>query len=238
LKDNKMAIFGISKYKIFNPNIKLIMFPTLLLGLLVFLFIVLVQNGYRQIVAELDELEASQKTESLLLQKLSSLREIDQSILDKADVTLIALPEINPASFFLTHIKRIGEEREINLVKFITRGFADASASDLSSSEIKLEAQAADIRSFVDFLQDLRKVLPLASIHKVEMTGGDGVVDMDMVVVVYWSGLPTQLPAITEPIRFLNASEQEILSEIVAFVKPEFVILDPTDPSERENPFN
>ena len=232
-----MAIFGISKYKIFNPNIKLIMFPTLLLGVLVVLFVVLVQNGYHQIVTELDELEESQKTESLLFQKLSSLRGIDQSILDKADVTLIALPESNPSSFFLTHMKREGEEKGVVLIKFETRGFT-SSSKEISEAQIKLQAEAVDIRSFVDYLQSLRKVLPIATIKKVELTGRSAVVDMDIEIAVYWSDLPTQLPPITEPIRSLDASEQEILSEIVAFKKPEFVVLDPADPSDRENPFN
>ena len=77
-----MAIFGISKYKIYNPNIKLILFPTLLLGILIVLFVVLVQNGYQRITSELDDLEVSRNTECLLFQKLSSLRKIDSSILD------------------------------------------------------------------------------------------------------------------------------------------------------------
>lgn len=232
-----MAIFGISKYKIFNPNIKLILFPTLLLGVLVVLFVVLVQNGYRSIATELDELESSQKTESLLLQKLSSLREIDPSILDKADVTLIALPEGNPTNFFLTHTKRVGKDKDIKLLKMKTISMA-TSEEDISASEIRLEAEVGDIQSFVDFLQELRKVLPIASIDEIEISDEDGVTNMDATFIVYWSDLPTQLPPITEPIRFLEDSEQIILSEIVAYTKPEFVILDPAALTDRENPFN
>ena len=232
-----MAIFSITKYKIFNPNIKLVLFPTLLLAILVVLFVMLVQNGYRRIAAELDKLEAYQKTESLLLQKLSSLREIDPSILDKADVTLIALPEGDPTNFFLTHTKRVGKDKDLKILKMSMTRTA-SSEEDISASEIKLEAEVGDIQSFIDFLQELRKVLPIATIDKVEISGREGGRNMNVAFRVYWSDLPTQLPPITEPIRFLEDSEQVILSEIVAYTKPEFVILDPTAPTDRENPFN
>jgi len=232
-----MAIFGISKYKIYNPIFKLILFPTLLLGILIILFIVLIQNGYHRIATELDELETSQKTESLLLQKLSSLREIDPSILDKADVTLIALPESNPSNFFLTHIKRVGRDKEETFSNLKITSKA-TSEDAISSSGIRLEAKVENIQSHVDFLQELRKVLPIAFIDKVEISTEEGAMGMDVSFMVYWSDLPTQLPPITEPIRFLDNTEQILLSEIVAYTKPAFVILDPINPTDRENPFN
>lgn len=201
------------------------------------LFVVLVQNGYQRITSELDDLEVSRKTESLLLQKLSSLREIDSSILDKANVTLIALPESNPSSFFLTHLKRVGGDKSVVFTKLKTVSLSTA-GEEISTSEIRLEAEAQDIRSFVDFLQELRKVLPIASIKKVEITNENDRMDMDATMVVYWSDLPTQLPPIMEPIRFLDTDEQIILSKIVAFTEPDFVILDPANLTDRENPFN
>ena len=185
----------------------------------------------------MDELETSQKTESLLLQKLSSLREIDPSILDKADVTLIALPESNPSNFFLTHIKRVGSDKEETFSNLKITSMA-TSENTISSSGIRLEAKVENIQSHVDFLQELRKVLPIAFIDKVEISKEEGAMGMDVSFMVYWSDLPTQLPPITEPIRFLDNTEQILLSEIVAYTKPAFVILDPTNPTDRENPFN
>lgn len=232
-----MAIFGITKSKIYNQNIKLIIVPMALLSILVVLFVVLVQNGYRRITSDLNDLENSRKTELLLEQKLESLRTIDPLILDKADVTLIALPERNPSSFFLTHVRRIGNEKEVSFTKIKTSSRQRVD-DDVKKAEITLEFEASDNDVVIDFLKEIRRVLPIALINKVEIVGAIGVKNTSATISIFWSDLPTELPPITQPIKALKNEEQVLLSEITSYVNPEFILLDPNDPTDRENPFN
>lgn len=232
-----MAVFGITKSKILNPNVKLLLFPIILIGSLGVLFVVLVQNGYHKITTELDQLENSRKTESLLIQKLNSLRSIDQSVLDKADATLLALPERNPANFLLAQVNKLGEEKGVSYSKIRSTSRVKA-AKEIQNAKISLSANTSDIKIVVDYLKALRMVLPIASIEKAEIDRKDEIVTTSIELNIFWSDLPTTLPPITEPIRALRSDEQELLTEISSYERPEFLILEASQPVDRDNPFN
>src|SRR3989344_5676747 len=81
--------------RIYTPNVQILVGPLAIITVTAILFILVAKNGYLRINKQLNVLKTTRATERILESKINALKEINQNILDKTDITLINLPNKN-----------------------------------------------------------------------------------------------------------------------------------------------
>src|SRR3990167_3181017 len=81
--------------RIYTPNVQILVGPFTVIAVTAILFILVAKNGYLRINKQLNVLKTTRATERILESKINALKEINQNILDKSDITLINLPNKN-----------------------------------------------------------------------------------------------------------------------------------------------
>src|SRR4030067_783570 len=93
-----MLIFGkeINQNSILNPNIRVMIIPSLSLIIIITLFIVVVKTSIPKISEQMNLVKNTDENVSKLKQKLDILREVKDKVLGYADTSLLAVPDENP----------------------------------------------------------------------------------------------------------------------------------------------
>ena len=224
--------------KIYSPDIQVLAGPLVLLVLFGFLTIVLVKNGYSQITTQLDNLKKASQAEERLESKLSTLKRINTSFDGSSSDILVALPEDNPGIQLIAQLKQYAADNTIPLNKIEMKGLADVSDT-LTKIQIISEFELVDYNSAISFLRSFQLSSPISSLDsfKVETIEG-GILIAEAEISVYWSKLPTELPPLTEPVKEFTSEELALLGEVSSLLQPQFTIIPPSVPSQRENLFN
>lgn len=229
-------IFAITKEKLLGPNIKVLVGPAVLIVVLVVLFVYGAKAGYSQISLRLKELRGAQKEEVVLEQKLEILREIEKGILAQTDVSLIAMPDRNPALWMVAQLKDSAEASSLFLFDKTLR-----SESEDETGLVKMDfgtTAEGNFDSVMNFLKSINSLAPVSTIERVEVVQDEGITSAKIQLFVYWADLPTKIPPLTEPINRLTAQQEEVLTKISRLKRPIFTVLKPIKPSAREDPFN
>ena len=220
-----------------GPNLKLFLFPSLTLVILIFLFVNLVQKGYSQIIQKYQVLKDLQRNEKTLEQKISQLREIPQSVIDNSELSLIALPEKNPSTLALSQIKGLIADKSIVLLKFNTSKEVSSNSSDQSKVKLRINADFGDLPLLIDYLKAIKKVLPLLIIDEIKIENGENKKEFNLSILVYYSSLPKTLSKISEPVKQFTQSEIRLLEQLSEYTAPKFVVIQPVLESDRDNAF-
>ncbi|MCH7641469.1 hypothetical protein IID22_04705 [Patescibacteria group bacterium] len=231
-----MEIFGLSIEGTVKPNIRTLAVPVFVVVVLLILAFVIGQTGIRQITSKIKELGESRKVENKLEARATVLERVEGVVLGQADVSIIALPEKNPSLLMLTQLSTQAEKHSLTLLGKKTRAGAPA-GKGITSGEISFSLKG-DLKEIIEFLKDIKTLAPLSSIDEVSVKLEGGEATVGILLSIYWSSFPTELPPITQPITELKQEEQAILDRISVLQKPEFITLTPSSPSEREDPFN
>jgi len=224
--------------KIYSPDIQVLAGPVVLLLLFGFLTIVLVKNGYSRITAQLNELKESSQVEESLEGKLSILKKVSTTFDGSSSSVLVALPEENPGVQLISQMKLYAADNVIPLNRIEMKGLSDVSDT-LTKIQIISEFEPVDYKSAISLLRSFQSSSPISSLDslKVETMDG-GVLIAEAEISVYWSKLPTELPPLTEAVKEFTSDELVFLSEISGLSQPQFTIMPPSSPSQRENLFN
>ena len=78
----------------------------------------------------------------------------------------------------------------------------------------------------------------MATSAKVDALKNEGLSHTKFKLSLYWSKLPSELPALTSPITSLSEEELQLLEAFKNYKQAEFTTLTPQEPQARENPFN
>lgn len=230
-----MAILGISFERIIKPNVRILTPPILLAIVLVFLGIFVVKNGLERIYAQLNKLEEVDKTLVILQEKVDILREIQGVVLNQADISVISLPEKNPSLLMLTQLNNLVQEKEVTIINKSIQ-VAQSDSSGIFSMLIRLELEG-EFTNILSFIQDIEKVAPLSTVEETDFEKIINGVTSNVSLSVYWGDFPTKIPAITEPIKTLTASEGILLDQLANLIRPELTNLKASQPISRDNPF-
>jgi len=146
-----------------------------------------------------------------------------------------ALPETNSALLMLSQIKTLSSKHSL-LFSDLNVGTPAIGDSGLYKVELKFDLDG-QIEQIIPFLRELKFFAPVSNIREVEFISGTEVSRSTVSIVVYFAEYPNKIPAITDPIVNLTASEVETLSVLEGLIIPDFVDLEPSAPGERANPF-
>lgn len=219
-----------------SKNIQALTFPLAIVFALAVLMIVGVNIAYKRIVSMYSELKASEMEIARLQTKLDSLAEVKSASLDESNRSVIALPESNPGLFMLSQLSALAQNNNIEIVNKSVDTVEDFN-ENIKVAKLFIEVKAADLESVVALIKDTQTVSPLSTVSNIELNEGNDSATAEIVLNVYWSAFPDRLPALAEKITNLSAEDQEVLAKILSLSVPSFTVLNPSDPSDRENPF-
>lgn len=221
-----------------GPNLRLLFLPIISIVFLVVLFIYLFQNGYHRFTQSYQKLRQSQQEEKFLEQKVSQLKEIPPGILEKSELSVIALPVTNPAIFSINNARTLASDKSVTIDKIEVSVPTSASGEEKKKKvEVKLEGSFADFQTLLDYLSELKNTLPVLRIEKFEAKNQEGTKQIEIALSMTYSPLPTKISDIREPIKTLEPSEQELLQKISSFRVPSFGVIEVAENPTRENPF-
>lgn len=218
-----------------NPNLRVVLLPVFSLILLIVLFFPVFKYGYSQITEQMERLSEKESKILKLENKLQILREVEDSVLGSMDTSLLAVPSVNPSIWKLFQVYSVSVDNPAILLK---RNVDPESSkgNDIYGSTIGFDVQG-DFESVIEYLESLNKYVPLFTIENVAIKKEKGSFLANVRITVYRAPLPTELPALTQPIKRLSNSEIEMLEKLANMKPPEFTTVDPVEPSERKDPF-
>ena len=180
-------------------------------------------------------LSEAKKTQSILQQKESLLRQREAEVSSQIDILANVIPEKNPALTMITQLKNLALVNAVFLTSFKIGSQNDSGA--VSFVDLNFDAEGG-VSSLVTFLSSLKGLAPLSAIDKAKLNqlGGTGAVNVS--TRVYFAPYPQKLPSLTEAINDLTDEEKSLLDSLSSLTLPTFTTLTPQEPSIRENPFN
>lgn len=222
-----------------KANLRVLFIPVMTIVLVAVIAIFALNVGYSRITTQISGYNAERKKDSLLQAKLDTISKLDSGGFLKSEGVLIALPESNPATTVFAILRTFSNNKEITLTKVEVK--TASGITEVHANEIELEFNAADLPSLFTFLESLSASAPITTVNELNLQGlKDETLGFDatMKLTIYWSGFPTKLPSITEPITDLTDDEKRVLSLISSLNQPIFSTLIPEVPKERTEPFN
>lgn len=230
-----MEVFGISIKGTIKPNIRVLVIPTFLIGMLIILTLVVFKNGFTRISFQLKKLKEAERTENMLKQKVDVLENLKGVVLDKAEVSVIALPEKNPTMFMFAQLRNSADKYLLTILDREARGMYSPEG-DLSKMELRFRVRG-DHSNIIDFLREIKDLAPLSTVEEVSISIKGNLSEAEVTLFVYWGDFPEKIPPLTEPVRALTEQEEEAYQKIAKLTKPEFIELNPVEKTDRENPF-
>jgi Tfp pilus assembly protein PilO len=230
-----MELLKIKSIMSVNPNLRVVLLPVFSLIMLVVLVFPVFRYGYGQIAGQMERLNEKESEILKLENKLQILREVKDSVLGSMDTSLLAVPSVNPGIWKLFQVYSISTDSSVSLLK----RDVDAETSkgnNIYGSKISFVIQG-DFEGIFEYLENLNKYVPLFTIENVAIKKEKGSFLANVNIMVYRVPLPTELPALTQPIKRLSNSEMEMLEKLEKMKPPEFTTVDPIEPSERKDPF-
>jgi hypothetical protein len=215
--------------------------PVLAIVVAVVLSVIVVKEAYIRISQQSTELKTMRVNETVLQQKIETLRQLGIGLLDTGDKSLIALPDKNPGLWMLSNFNNQLVDSDGILVVGIDSTAVQSlrTNEEIYTSALRLEFELIDVSNLLSVLTAISNYAPLSTFEKVEIElQSEGMYEALVELNLYWSELPTFITSVRDPVNILSSKEQETLNMISNYSLPEFSSLDPVDPVERENPFN
>jgi hypothetical protein len=218
-----------------NPNVKIIFLPAFTIFILILLIFPVFNYGYQQITTQYKTLDEKAQQIGRLEAKLDVLREVKDSVLENADTSLLAVPSVNPTLWKLYQIYKIAEEDNVTLSSRNAKAESGKSGN-LLATEINFIA-SGNFDALIKFFEDINNNVPLSTLETINIKRDKGGFGADVSFRVYRASLPTELPALTQPIKNFTEDQQALLEKLAEMKPPDFTTVPPSDPSQRENPF-
>ncbi|OGM18454.1 hypothetical protein A2686_02510 [Candidatus Woesebacteria bacterium RIFCSPHIGHO2_01_FULL_38_10] len=217
---------------VFLPLVAIIVFSLLLLNL--------GKEGYLKFSKVLSDYRGAKYSETIFQEKKEGLIKVRQEALEKSDLTLVALPERNPAAIIVSILRSLLQEQSLVIgsieLKVVTE------KDNIKTSELKLEMTDSkeNLLNVINFFKSLDQITPVVSLGEVELIGSDEQLRYGLKLNIFWSELPKELSPISQPIESLTREEQELIAKLSNFKSPGLVNFDlaPSQNLERQNPFN
>jgi hypothetical protein len=230
-----MAALSIKSPNFVPQKMKVMVVPLGLFLAALLLGAIVVRVGLSRVSSQRAELQKASKNETILAQKQNVLQALEEDVLSYADTAILAVPEKNPSLIALSQLKILGESKGL-LIDNIEIGNSVKDKSGGYKAIVSFEVEGA-FDQVLSYLTSIKTFAPLTIIDRAEITQAGGAVRASVDAVVYWASLPTKLPALSEPVKELSASETNIITELSTLEPPLFTEVLPSAPSGRLDPF-
>ncbi|MFZ5932503.1 MAG: type 4a pilus biogenesis protein PilO [Patescibacteria group bacterium] len=223
------------KNSLLSPNLSTLLVPFVYITLSIFLFILALKIGLARITDQRAKIAEGRKTQNILSQKESLLRQVEVDILSFVDASANAIPEKNPALTMLAQIRNIALVNGLTVTSF--KIASQAENPSVSSVDVSFGVDGG-LTAVVSFLKSLSTLAPLSTVEKAKINQAGSVASANVTVRVYFATYPTKLPSLTEAVYDLTSEERELLDKLTSLTLPTFSRLTPQEPGVRENPFD
>lgn len=245
---------GSSRLYNIPPNVRVIVVPLASLVILAILSLFVFKDLYSRISLERLKLERVRKDGQVLQQKQIFLQEVGEQVLSLSDSTLLALPDTNSALLEISQLKSIADENAVSLENLGVGG-EDTTKGEISTVILSFDA-LGKFDDVLNFLVEIQNSAPLARLENVKMAQAGDSTLVRAGLKVFWSELPTTIPAINEPVVQLASNEEDVLNILLQLSPPPFFVTtsapsstsetvetsegisQPLVPSPRKNPFS
>lgn len=210
--------------------------PVLMLIVAVIVLVVGLGIGFKQVNNLRSKIEGSQKTITLLEQKVNALESVNEVLAGDITFLDIVLPARGAVLYGLSQVKDQAIQQNI-AISNIKTGTSVEVDGGISKTAIGFEAEGENANMY-SFLESFSKMLPLINVDKVNMTHSESITRASISINVYSAEYPKKIPAVTESIKDFSKEEIALLKEISNYTLPNFV--EPTalqGVSVKENPF-
>ncbi len=215
--------------------IKIAAKPLLILILLVFFSFVGLSKASFEIGGLKEELAKETKDENILKSKLDIISQNQAGALEDVNYASSFFPGENPALLVLYQL-RTGAAGNALLFSNLRVSAETKDPNGFLRTSVSFDIEGS-LDLILNFVNSTKKMAPNVWIEKTELNFADEVVQATISTKSYWFPFPTKIPALTEPITALDASEKEIIRNVSGFTLPPFVTLTPEAPRENLNPF-
>jgi hypothetical protein len=215
----------------------LFLLPIVGIVLAILLFIFVVPKGYSQITQKISSYKESRQKEELLTKKLVVLKTVPSDVLDKTPQSIIALPDKNPSLMIISQMKEASLAGNV-LVTSIKSVAGSAFDESTDKIELVFALEGDDYQSLLTTLSEFSKRAPMTTIDSTTATDTESKKTAEVHVVAYWSKLPENIPAVTDPLTSFSQEELTVLGRVTGLTAPQFNTLSPQQSVDRENPFN
>lgn len=198
------------------------------------LFFVVLKFGVGRVMELRGEIAQANINKNILTQKLNTLQSFGTNLSATTEASSLALPDKNPALIVLSQLKILAVQNLVSIAGIKT-GSSITPNMDISSANISFDAVGPPAAIF-SFLNGVHKIAPITIISGVRMSQTGQIATASITVSSFWSPLPTQIPAVDEPINTLTPDEQSILGSVSTLISPQFAGLQPAQ-GGRANPF-
>lgn len=185
------------------------------------LFFVVGKFGISQIRSTKQQIDLMKKNEAVLTNKLKILRSISEVSASGADVSLVALPDTNPALSVISQIRLLASNNSIIIEGIKSSVPPSDNVADLTYVTTSFTAIGTK-ESVLSFVRAIDTIAPISIVEKMDISTSAGASEASIIVKTYYASLPTTIPTITQAVTDLNASEKELLSEISVLNPPVF----------------
>lgn len=223
------------KKGLFGAQVSAILVPSIYLLVSILLFVFGVRTGVGRISEQRSSLNEARKTQVVLQQKESLLREIETEISSQVDVLANIFPEKNPALIMISQIKNLAAVSGVTISTF--KIGAQNDAGSVSFVDVSFDVDGGLV-SVISFLNTTKTMAPLSTIEKAKINQQGGIASANITTRVYFAGYPTKLPSLTEAVNELTGEEKGLLDTLSGLTLPVFSTLTPQEPTVRESPFN
>ena len=216
-------------------SLKIIAKPVLVLALLITVSITGFSRAFYEVGSLREESVAASKSENILRSKLDILSTNEASVGADANYAVSFLPGENPALLVLYQLRGSAVKSGLLLSNFKV-GSEMKDASGFMTVSVSFDLQGP-LQQILDFVNSIKSISPNVWIGKTELNFTGETLQATIDTTSYWSPYPTKIPALTEAITALDASEKETLARVSNLSQPPFVSLTPGAPRENLNPF-
>lgn len=217
------------------PDFQILVTPLGLILVLLILIWIIFNVGISRISSQNEQLATTQKNENILSQRLSVLQQISATVTPEAQAADAALPDTNAGLLALSQLRQLSGKSGVTVVDF-TIGSEQGSLTGLSRVDVNITVDGS-FASVISFISQLNSIAPIVVPQKIRITSAGASSRGVVTVSTYFAPLPTTIPALTQPVTQLTASETDLVLKISALTQPTFLKLIPQSPSSRPNPF-
>jgi hypothetical protein len=223
------------KEKLSQTDLKFLAKPFGFFALSLVVLISVLSFGIKQIRQTNDKLGDAKKLKSILTQNVNTLSSVDEEIAEQQSFIEVVLPESNSQLFFISQARKMAYEKQVFITNIKT-GMSTEADNGLSKASVSFDLEGP-VDSISDYIDEIKMTLPLISVEKVETTMANDLARSSITVNVYSAELPKKIPSLTSAVASFTAEEKELLVGLLDYTLPTFLKPEPTEPTQRDNPF-
>jgi hypothetical protein len=176
------------------------------------LFIITGKFAITQITNVRNQISLAKKSQSVLSEKLKTLRSSAQISADGSGVALIALPKSNPSLQVISQLKMLASSN-LALIEGLRSNVTESSTDEILHVTTSFSLVGPK-DAIIAFVKGVDTIAPITFVEKMELVEDAGLSSATITTRTYFASLPKTIPTVTQPITDLTLSEKDLLTQL------------------------